>query len=184
MLDSNKWDILILVIFFGVLIYLFTRCTVKCGINGEPYEAADMSSSLSSMGWASGRPMFYPTNDFEDLGLYYVENPVNGAEAYDLANSLGGIIASEACIDSTLRGHSKSSGTTPNDLYYKLDPTTSGYLVSGQISNGKLLPDPVLIGNDNAVRNGIFMYGPVPEGIGKLIVSDPSGRSSATCLLN
>ncbi len=184
MFDSNRFDILVLIIFFGILIYLFTRCAVKCGTNGELFGAADMSSSLSSMGWASGRPAFYPDVEFGDLGLYYVENPVNGAEARELANSLGGIIASEWCINSTLHGGYESINTpTPNSLYYNPNPTISGYLVSGQISNGgRLLPDPVLIGEDNAVRNGVFIYGPVPEGIGKLIASDPDGKSSATCL--
>ena len=188
MIDIKRWDTLLLIIFFIVFVFLFSKCTIKCGANSDPYKPLN-TSSLSSMGWISGRPTSYavPESDFGDLSLYYIEKPVTASEAYGIANSLRGVIASKNCINKILRRGEDMVMNTPtiDGLFYKPDPAESGFLVTGRISrilDAKLVPDEVLHGEENAVRNGIIMYGPVPKGIGKVIISDRLGRSSYACV--
>jgi hypothetical protein len=180
MLDVKRWDLLVLIIGLLFLLFFFTKCSIKCGANGEPYEDADMSSSLSSMGWASGRPLAFATADIGKIGLYYIERPVRSTEAYALANSLGGVIAGESCIRMMIGKGDTLISDTPQ-LILANNPASGGMLDVGRIRNGDELITTGHPLEGDAVADGMFLYGPIPKGMGVPIYYDPDAYYSSQC---
>ena len=180
MLDTKRWDVIILIIFFVILIVLFTRCSIKCGANGESY--GPIYPALSSMGWPVGIPVNYPDVNFGDIGLYYFKGKVRNSQAYDRANSLGGTIVGGDCIRMMIKKGALVSDT-PLGLLYACHPSTTGKLCFGGIRNGKFTTND-LVADGDAEGDGLFIYGPVPEYIGIPVHSDPDAYYSRSCDIN
>nr|QBK86143.1 MAG: hypothetical protein LCMAC101_07380 [Marseillevirus LCMAC101] len=131
------------------------------------------------MGWDSGRPVSYPDVKFGKIGLYYVERPVRSSDAYPLANSLGAVIVGGDCIKMMIKKGTLVSDT-PTGLLYAYTPATTGMLYFGGLRNGKFITTNYAAEGD-AVGDGIFVYGPVPENIGIPIHYDPNAYYSDSC---
>ncbi len=140
-----------------------------------------MHSFVSSIG--TRQPIAYTTTVFGDLGLYYIEKPVKSTDAYALADSLGGVIATESCIWKMIQNCDLLVSDTPGHLIVAGYPGDVSLDV-GNIRNGRELRVTGHPLGDNYVQDGIFIYGPVPKDIGQLIVRDTYGKYSGECLVD
>ena len=106
------------------------------------------------------------------IGLYYIENPIRSTDANELAFTLLGAVAR----DDGIRNMIKKCDILVSDIPEHLILSHGSMLDVGCIRND--------IGHGNGltttghpfkgIAKGIFIYGPIPNGIGVPICYDPN----------